>query len=122
MAIIMSPLMKDLNPLEREAFLRNCLQELLSGETSEGKILTRLRKKILGMNQNDYAALVGLSRRTLSDIENDTGDQSLSVLNAAFKPFGLRLGLLPTHNHLLVDTVKNLPDVNSSHKIVGFRR
>ncbi len=114
--------MKDLNPLEREAFLRNCLQELLRGETSEGKILTRLRKKILGMNQSDYAVLVGLSRRTLSDIENDTGDQSLSVINAAFKPFGLRLGLVPTHQHLLVDVVKNMPDTHGSRKIAGFKR
>lgn len=114
--------MNELDPLEREAFLRTCLQELLNGETSEGKILTRLRKRILGMNQNDYAALTGLSRRTLSDIENDSGDQSLSVINAAFKPFGLRLGLLPTHNHLLVDTIKNLADENNSRKITGFRR
>ncbi|UUA71693.1 helix-turn-helix domain-containing protein [Cellvibrio sp. QJXJ] len=114
--------MNELSPLEREDFLRNCLQELLQGETSEGKILTRLRKKILGMNQNDYAALVGLSRRTLSDLENDTGDQSLSVINAAFKPFGLRLGLLPTHQHLLVDCVKNLPELTSLRKVNGFRR
>lgn len=118
----MNQAMKELNPLEREAFLRNCLQELLSGATSEGKILTRLRKTILGMNQDDYAALVGLSRRTLSDIENDTGDQSLSVINAAFKPFGLRLGLLPTHNHLLVDAVNNLLDVSFPQKALYFRR
>lgn len=122
MAISMSLPMKELDPLEREAFLRDCLQELLNGETSEGKILTRLRKKILGMNQQDYAALVGLSRRTLSDIENDSGDQSLSVVSAAFKPFGLRLGLLPTHQHLLVDTIKNLPDVHNPRKITGFQR
>lgn len=122
MAVGMSASMKELDPLEREAFLRDCLQDLLNGKTSEGKILTRLRKKILGMNQNDYAALVGLSRRTLSDIENDSGDQSLSVVTAAFKPFGLRLGLLPTHQHLLVDTVKSLPASDSSRKIVGFQR
>lgn len=114
--------MKELNPLEREAFLHNCLQELLRGETSEGKILARLRKKIVGMNQSDYAVLVGLSRRTLSDIENDTGDQSLSVINAAFKPFGLRLGLVPTHQHLLVDVVKNMTDTHGSRKIAGFKR
>lgn len=109
-------------PLEREASLRECLHALLNGETSEGKTLTRLRKKILGMNQDDYAKLVGLSRRTLSDIENDTGDQSLSVINAAFKPFGLRLGLLPTHNHLLVDAVNHLAGVNTPHKSIYFRR
>lgn len=109
-------------PLEREIFLRTCLQELMTGETTEGKVLVQLRKKILGLNQDDYAYLVGLSRRTLSDIENDTGDQSLSVLNAAFKPFGLRLGLLPTHSHLLVETVKNLPDATNSQKWIYFRR
>lgn len=114
--------MKELNPLEREIFLRDCLQELLEGNTTEGKILSRLRKQILGMNQEEYAKLTGLSRRTLSDIENDTGDQSLSVLSAAFKPFGLRLGLLPTRNHLLTDAVKNLPEDNNLRKTTGFRR
>lgn len=114
--------MKQLSPLEREAFLRDCLQALLQGETTEGKILSRLRKKILGLNQDNYAALVGLSRRTLSDIENDSGDQSLSVINAAFKPFGLRLGLLPTQPHLLISTVNGLADGDKPRKISGFRR
>ena len=109
-------------PIERENFLRAHLQELMTGETTEGKVLVQLRKKILGMNQDDYARLVGLSRRTLSDIENDTGDQSLSVLNAAFKPFGLRLGLLPTHSHLLIEAAKNLSDATNSRKLLYFRR
>ena len=45
------------------------------------------------MNQESYATLVGLSRKTISDIENDTGKQTLPVINSAFKPFGLTFGL-----------------------------
>jgi DNA-binding XRE family transcriptional regulator len=45
------------------------------------------------MNQENYATLVGLSRKTISDIENDTGRQTLPVLNNALKPFGLTFGL-----------------------------
>ncbi|QEI13897.1 helix-turn-helix domain-containing protein [Cellvibrio japonicus] len=112
----------ELTPWEREYYLQQCVQELLQGQTSEGAILARLRKQILGMSQTDYATLVGLSRRTLSDIENDTGDQSLSVLNAAFKPFGLRMGLLPTHGHVLAGAIKALPEQDTTRAVNYFRR
>lgn len=85
--------MKKLSPFEREAFLNDFLEKLRNNEITEGQVLASLRKNILNMNQDNYAALVGLSRKTISDIENDTGKQTLPVINSAFKPFGLKLGL-----------------------------
>lgn len=88
--------MKTLSPIEREAYLLNLLDQLAQKKITEGALLAKLRKDILGMNQDAYAALVDVSRRTLSDIENDTGKQTLPVINKVFKPFGLvlRLGLV----------------------------
>jgi len=82
-----------LSPSEREAYLLDLLDQLAQKTTTEGKVLAILRKEILGMNQDDYAAYVKVSRRTLSDIENDTGKQTLQVMNKVFKPFGLTMGL-----------------------------
>ena len=59
-----------LSPFEREAYLNTLLEKLRNHELTEGDVLATLRKNILGMNQENYAALVGLSRKTISDIEN----------------------------------------------------
>lgn len=99
--------LKSLTPEAREALLVSSLQRLLDGELSEGQVLARLRKNVLGMNQSDYANLVGISRRTLSAIENDSGNQSVSVINTAFKPFSLRIGLLPTQRATLEQVLEN---------------
>jgi DNA-binding XRE family transcriptional regulator len=85
--------MKTLSPIEREAYLMNLLEELSQRKITDGELLAKLRKEILGMNQEAYATFVGVSRRTLSDIENDSGKQTLSVANKVFKPFGLVFGL-----------------------------
>lgn len=98
--------MRLLTPQEREALLLTSLQKILDGELTEGKVLRQLRKDILGMSQDQYAALVGISRRTLSDIENDIGSQSIAVINSVFKPFGLRLGLLPSSKFLFEKLVE----------------
>ncbi|WP_280566786.1 hypothetical protein [Chromohalobacter sp. 296-RDG] len=47
------------------------------------------------LNLYAKATLTRISRRTLSDIETDKGSQSLTLLNSAFRPFGLSVGLLP---------------------------
>lgn len=93
--------MKKLTPAEREALLLQLLQQLLGGQISEGQLLRTLRKEVLGLSQDGYAALVGISRRTLSDIERDTGSPSITLLNAVFKPLGLQVGLLPRNPALM---------------------
>ncbi len=85
--------MKLLPALEREAYLLQLLENLRAKTITEGALLATLRKEILGMNQDKYAAFVGVSRRTLSDIENDKGNQTLPVMDKVFKPFGLVWGV-----------------------------
>ncbi|MFD1006870.1 helix-turn-helix domain-containing protein [Oceanisphaera ostreae] len=93
--------MKKPSPNEREALLISLLMQLFTGEITEGQLLRTLRKDLLNMSQTEYAALVKVSRRTLSDTERDTGSQSLAVLNAIFRPFGLKAGLLPRNPALM---------------------
>lgn len=93
--------MKTLSGEEREALLRKLLLETLNGERTRGELLRSLRNEVTGLNQDQYAALVGVSRKTLSDIERDVGSPATQVLNRVFKPFGLKVGLVPRHPELL---------------------
>lgn len=114
-----------MTPQEREQLLLHCLKKLMAGEMTEGEVLKMLRKKILGMNQQQYANFVGVSRRTLSDIENDTGSQSIMVINTVFKPIGLRAGLLPTNADLLnevLSTEKQNEGSVRSQRLSSFKR
>ncbi len=93
--------MKNLSGDEREALLIRLLRAVQREEMSEGELLRTLRKDILAMNQDEYAALVNVSRRTLSDIERDAGNPSLPVLKRVFRPLGLTIGLLPRSEGVL---------------------
>ena len=89
-----------LSATEREDFLRQQLLQTLTGRISEGELLRRLRKGILGLNQSEFAKIAGIARRSLSDLENDRGPATSATLNAAFGIFGIRLGLLPMNAEL----------------------
>ncbi len=93
--------MKQLSGDEREALLITLLRAVQREELTEGELLRRLRKDILGMNQDEYAVLVKVSRRTLSDIERDAGNPSLPVLKRVFRPLGITVGLLPRSEGVL---------------------
>ena len=93
--------MKNLSGDEREALLLALVQALYKDEITEGMLLQRLRKQVLGLTQEQYATLVGISRRTLSDIERDKAQLTLTVMNRVFKPLGLKVGLLPRSRGLL---------------------
>ncbi len=93
--------MKQLSGDEREALLITLLRAVQREELTEGELLRRLRKDILGMNQDEYAALVKVSRRTLSDIGRDAGNPSLPVLKRVFRPLGITVGLLPRSEGVL---------------------
>lgn len=86
---------------EREALLQTLVRRLFEGEISEGELLRILRREVLGLSQERYAELVGVSRRTLSDMEGDKGNLSVAVMNRIYRPLGLRVGLLPRHPELL---------------------
>ena len=57
---------------------------------------TRRMRKILGMNQKDYAQKVAdISPRILSEFENGSGNPTLATLEKIASPFGLKITFLP---------------------------
>ncbi|MGJ7456206.1 helix-turn-helix domain-containing protein [Halomonas sp. MA07-2] len=98
--------MKPRNTSDREAALLALLQQLYVDEMTEGQLLRALRRDVLGLSQTRYSDLVGISRRTLSDLEGDKGNVTLEVMNRVFKPLGLQVGLLPRKRRLLEQALK----------------
>lgn len=88
-------------PSERKTEVNKIIKHLLLGELTQGQALKSLRIKILGLKQDVFARLVDVSRKTLSDIENDRGSYNTEILNKVFKPFGLKVGLLPSSSDAL---------------------
>ena len=86
---------------DRQQILIDLYTQYLLGKITLGQLLMHLRKNVLGVTQEQYAKLVGISRRTLTDIEQDKGKLTQSVLDKVFKPLGLKAGLVPTHDHVV---------------------
>lgn len=95
---------------DRQQVLIDLYQQYLLSEITLGQLLTHLRKNVLGLSQEQYATLVGISRRTLTDIEQDKGKLTQSVLDKVFKPLGLKAGLVPTHQHIVRKIIKFVDD------------
>lgn len=81
--------------VERQNVLHAVMRALLSGEITQGQALKKLRIEVLGLKQDEYAKLVDVSRKTLSEVENDKGNYTADIINKIFKPFGLETGLVP---------------------------
>lgn len=98
----MGAIMKDKNqPIDRQQLLIDLYTQYLFGKITSGQLLSYLRKNVLKMSQENYASMVGISRRTLTDIEQDKSQLTQVVLNKVFKPLGLKTGLIPTHEHII---------------------
>lgn len=93
--------MKNMKPVERQAFMLTLMGQLLAGDITEGQLLRTVRKQVLGLSQEQYAKLAKISRRSLSDLELGRGSPTVSLLNAVFRPLGLKVGLLPRNPALL---------------------
>ena len=106
---------KTMTPFEREAMLLDLLQQFIEEKLTHGQLLMQLRKKVLGFSQDRYASLAGISRRTLSDVEQDKESITLTTLNRAFKPLGLKLGLLPRQTHMMQVLLTKLIQHGESH-------
>ncbi|MEQ4924406.1 helix-turn-helix transcriptional regulator [Proteus hauseri] len=91
---------------ERKKVINQIMTRLLFGEITQGEALKTLRIRILGLNQDSYAKLINVSRKTLSEIENDKGNCSTDIINKIFKPFGLKVGLVPSSPHILFSLLK----------------
>lgn len=98
--------MKSRYPDDREAALVALLQRFYAGELTAGQLLRALRRDVLGLSQTRYATLVGISRRTLSDLEGDKGNVTLEVKSRVFRPLGLEVSLLPRKRSLLEQALK----------------
>ena len=75
-------------PQDRQQILIDLYLQYLKQEITTGELLKYLRKNVLGMSQEQYANLVGISRRTLSDIELNKGSLSQSIMDKVLKPLG----------------------------------
>lgn len=102
--------MKKLSIEEREELLRELLVKLHRGVIHEGDLLRKLRKEMLGMDQEGYASLIGISRRTLSAIERNTATPSMKTVDQVFRPFGLKMRLTPLNLGLQKQVVDQLVD------------
>ena len=92
---------KPISASERQSAMNAIIRHLLMGEITQGKALKMLRADVLGLKQDAFANLVSISRKTLSEVENDRGNYTADVINRLFKPFGLQVGLVPTSRHRL---------------------
>lgn len=81
---------------DRDLIISTVSKKLLTNEYTQGDALKKLRVNVLNLDQERFAKLVGVSRKTISDIENNKGNYTVSVLNGVFKPFGLRVSITPT--------------------------
>jgi len=83
-------------PAEEMARMKEALyRDLARGDVGIREATRRMRK-ILGMNQKEYAQKVaGISPRILSEFENGSGNPTLATLEKIASPFGLKVTFLP---------------------------
>lgn len=95
-------------PQTRQERLIMHLTQLAQGELTQGKFLRTMRKQVFQMSQSEYAAIAGVSRRTISALENDDATPNNVTLDKIFAPMGLRTGLMPIRPEVLVAMVNPL--------------
>lgn len=87
--------MKSPTPTEMAGLKEALYLDLARGDTTIREATRRMRK-ILGMNQKEYAQKVaGISPRILSEFENGSGNPTLATLEKIASPFGLQVTFLP---------------------------
>ncbi len=96
-----SHLSKGINIEDRNTVRKAIIKALLLAEISQGEALKTLRINVLGLKQEAFAKLVSVSRKTLSEVENDKGNYTSDIINKLFKPFGLQVGLVPVSRSML---------------------
>lgn len=72
--------------------LRRTLVRRLTLEQPDLATATRWIRESLGLNQRDFAALVGLSTPQVARLERGEANPTLETLLAVGKPYGLRVG------------------------------
>ncbi|MBU9811415.1 helix-turn-helix domain-containing protein [Rahnella sp. C60] len=95
-----SSLTKPVSANDRNEARLNIMRALLLGEITQGQALKALRITVLGLKQDTFAKLVSVSRKSLSEVENDKGNYTPDIINRLFKPFGLKVGLVPVSQQI----------------------
>jgi transcriptional regulator with XRE-family HTH domain len=81
--------------IDARALLIESIQEALADGTIDvGVAVRRLRVEVTGLHQTQFAKMCKISVRTLVHIEHGEGNQTLKSLNAVFRPFGLKMGVV----------------------------
>ena len=86
---------------EREALLLHVSVQMLQGKMTKGAALRELRLKLFSANQADYARMVGVGRKALSEIENGKGNYSETLLQKVFRPLGMVVTVIPKDLRIL---------------------
>ena len=79
---------------ERTVLIENIQEALAQGTLEIGEAVRRLRVEVTGLHQTQFARMCKISVRTLVHIEHGEGNQTLKSLNAVFRPFGLKMGVV----------------------------
>ncbi|MHA6130597.1 helix-turn-helix domain-containing protein [Pseudomonas fluorescens group sp. PF-1] len=85
--------MKEMTLVERKAYILAVADEVAQGKLTLGGAVKRLRENLLGVSQEQFALASKISKRALSQLEVDSGNPTLSTLEAVFKKFGLHISL-----------------------------
>ncbi|WP_219337467.1 helix-turn-helix domain-containing protein [Pseudomonas sp. Xaverov 259] len=78
----------------RALLIESVEQGLADGSLEIGDAVRRLRTEVTGLHQSQFAKMCKISVRTLVHIEHGEGNQTLKSLNAVFRPFGLKMGVV----------------------------
>ncbi len=92
---------KPLTLKDREDLLLAATLDLFSGKKTQGQVLKWLRVELLSLSQDQYAKMVGVSRKALSDIESDKGKNGVELINRVFSGIGFRIALMPKDSVVL---------------------
>lgn len=92
---------KPLTLKDREDLLLAATLDLFSGKKTQGQVLKWLRVELLALSQDQYAKMVGVSRKALSDIESDKGKNGVELINRVFSGVGFRIALMPKDSVVL---------------------
>lgn len=98
---------KMLPPEERVAVRDQLIKQLLLNQLTLGQALKQLRLNLLAMKQQQYADFVKVSRKTLSDLENDKGNYSIDIINQVLRPFELQVGIVPINRELITQAIRS---------------
>ncbi|WP_439863666.1 helix-turn-helix domain-containing protein [Pseudomonas antarctica] len=84
----------------RALMIESIEQGLADGSLEIGAAVRRLRTEVTGLHQSQFAKMCKISVRTLVHIEQGEGNQTLKSLNAVFRPFGLKMGVVKVRRSL----------------------